>query len=157
MSWDLAAIGNYVELDETSEALLNSPQAPIVLLPRKQDTALAVCIAPGQSRLGLMLPYTPLHLLLLEPAPSYPGALVMTSGNLSEEPIIHDNQTARERLAGIADAFLLHDRPIEERIDDSVFTIFDGKPYPVRRHAATPPTPSGWQILSCRFWPSDHR
>ncbi len=142
MSWDLTAIGNNVELDETSEALLNSPQAPIVLLPRKQDTALAVGIAPGQSRLGFMLPYTPLHLLLLEPAPSYPVALVMTSGNLSEEPIIHDNQIARERLAGIADAFLLHDRPIEERIDDSVFTILTvSLSRPPR--AATPPTPSG--------------
>ncbi|QRN83663.1 carbamoyltransferase HypF [Chloroflexota bacterium] len=141
MAFDLVAIDNYVELDRTSEALLSSPQAPIVLLPPKKEAALAAGIAPAQSRLGFMLPYTPLHLLLLEPAPNYPLALVMTSGNLSEEPIIHDNQTARERLSGIADAFLLHDRPIEERIDDSVFTIFEEKPYPVRRARGYAPNP----------------
>lgn len=141
MAFDLPTIGQYVELDEASEKLLSSPQAPIVLLPKKPETSLAEGIAPGQTRLGFMLPYTPLHLLLLEPAPGYPQAFVMTSGNLSEEPIIHDNQIARERLAGIADAFLLHDRPIEERIDDSVFTIFQGQPYPVRRARGYAPNP----------------
>ena len=107
MAFDLNTIGQYVELDEASEKLLSSPQAPIVLLPKKSETSLAEGVAPGQTRLGFMLPYTPLHLLLLEPAPGYPSALVMTSGNLSEEPIIHNNQIALERLAGIADAFLL--------------------------------------------------
>ncbi len=141
MAFDLPTIGQYVELDEASEKLLSSPQAPIVLLPKKPETSLAEGVAPGQTRLGFMLPYTPLHLLLLEPAPGYPSALVMTSGNLSEEPIIHDNQIALERLAGIADAFLLHDRPIEERIDDSVFTIFQGQPYPVRRARGYAPNP----------------
>ena len=141
MAFDLAAIGTYVELDETAKSLLSSPQAPIVLLPRKPEAPLAEGIAPGQARLGFMLPYTPLHLLLLEPSTDYPRALVMTSGNLSEEPIIHENQVARERLAGIADAFLLHDRPIEERIDDSVFTLFQGAPYPVRRARGYAPNP----------------
>ena len=104
-----------------------------------------------------MLPYTPLHLLLLEPAPGYPSALVMTSGNLSEEPIIHENQAARERLSEIADAFLLHDRPIEERIDDSVFTIFQGQPYPVRRARGYAPNPIRLADPCRKSWPSDRR
>jgi len=141
MAFDLPTIGNYVQLNQVSESLLSSPQAPIVLMPRKPEADLAKEIAPGQSRLGFMLPYTPLHLLLLEPAPGYPQALVMTSGNLSEEPIIHENQVARERLAGIADGFLLHDRPVEERVDDSVFTLFQDAPYPIRRARGYAPNP----------------
>jgi len=80
-----------------------------------------------------MLPYTPLHLLLLEPEPGFPEVLVMTSGNLSEEPIAFENDEARERLSGLADGFLMHDRPIYMRIDDSVVTMLREKPYLVRR------------------------
>jgi len=141
MAFDLPTMEEYVELDEAAKLLLSGPQAPIVLLPKKPEAPIVASIAPTQTRLGFMLPYTPLHLLLLEPAPDYPKALVMTSGNLSEEPVIHENQVAREKLAGIADAFLMHDRPIEERIDDSVFTIFRGQPYPVRRARGYAPNP----------------
>ncbi len=141
MAFDLETVEKYVQVDQAASDLLQSPQAPIVLLPKIANTNLAENIAPGQSRLGFMLPYTPLHLLLLEPEEGYPQALVMTSGNLSEEPIIRDNQIAREHLNGIADAFLLHDRPIHMRIDDSVFAVFDGKPYPIRRARGYAPNP----------------
>jgi hydrogenase maturation protein HypF len=141
MSYTIEAITKYVQVDQSASTLLQSPQAPIVLMTKLSNTNLAENVAPGQSRLGFMLPYTPLHLLLLEPEEGYPDTLVMTSGNLSEEPIIHDNQTARERLAGIADAFLLHDRPIQTRIDDSVFATFEERPYPIRRARGYAPNP----------------
>jgi len=141
MAFDLDTVKKYVATSEASEKLLESPQAPIVLLPKKQDAGIAENVAPGQSKLGFMLPYTPLHLLLLEPADDFPPSLVMTSGNLSEEPIIRENQAARDRLKEIADGFLLHDRPIHMRIDDSVFTIINEKPYPIRRARGFAPNP----------------
>jgi hydrogenase maturation protein HypF len=88
-----------------------------------------------------MLPYTPLHLLLLEPQDGYPQVLVMTSGNLAEEPIIREDEQARNKLGGIADGFLLHNRPIHMRIDDSVYTFIDEKPYPIRRARGYAPNP----------------
>jgi hydrogenase maturation protein HypF len=141
MAFDLDAIRRYVQVDTAAEKLLRNPQVPIVLMPSKAGTDLAAGVAPGQTGLGFMLPYTPLHLLLLEPAEGYPDALVMTSGNLSEEPVIRENAVARERLAGIADAFLLHDRPIHMRIDDSVYTTVQERPYPVRRARGYAPNP----------------
>ena len=141
MAFDLPTIRSYVRVGEAAEALLRSPQAPIVLLPKVANTALAPNIAPGQSRLGVMLPYTPLHLLLLEPQPGYPEVFVMTSGNRSEEPILHTNKAAREKLADIADAFLMHDRPIDQRVDDSVVALFQDRAYPVRRARGYAPTP----------------
>ena len=141
MAFDLLTIKKFVQVDDAGAKLLTSPQAPIVLLPKRPIDSLAKNIAPGQSRTGFMLPYTPLHLLLLEPEPGYPEAFVMTSGNRSEEPILHTNTAAREKLADIADAFLLHDRPIEQRIDDSVFTLFDNQPYPIRRARGYAPNP----------------
>jgi len=141
MAFDLDTIRNFVITTAASEKLLESPQSPIVLMPKKDSSNIAEAVAPGQSRLGFMLPYTPLHLLLLEPSNNFPSALVMTSGNLSEEPIIKENQAARERLDGIADAYLLHDRPIHMRIDDSVFTIVMEKPYPIRRARGYAPNP----------------
>ncbi|RPJ36864.1 MAG: carbamoyltransferase HypF, partial [Chloroflexi bacterium] len=83
--------------------------------------------------LGFMLPYTPLHLLLTELAPGFPEVLVMTSGNLSEEPIAYQDDDARQRLGELTDAFLLHDRPIHMRVDDSVARVVNEKPYLVRR------------------------
>jgi len=141
MAFDLRTIKKYVLVSKAGENLLTSPQAPIVLLPKRNVPGLAETIAPGQTNLGLMLPYTPLHLLLMEPGQGFPDVLVMTSGNLSEEPILHKNDSAREKLGNIADAFLLHDRLIYRRIDDSVFAIIEEKPYPIRRARGYAPNP----------------
>jgi len=141
MAFDLLTIKSHVLVSEAAEKLLTSPQTPIVLLPKKPESDLPKEIAPGQSTLGFMLPYTPLHLLLLEPGQGHPQVLVMTSGNLSEEPILHKNETAREKLKNIADAFLMHDRPIHRRIDDSVYSIVNEKPYPIRRARGYAPNP----------------
>ena len=103
--------------------LLRSPARPIVIVRRNLDTTITDEVAPGQDSVGVMLPYTPLHHLLLEREPGYPDALVMTSGNLSDEPIVTTNESARERLANLADAFLLHDREIHTRCDDSVLRV----------------------------------
>ena len=105
------------ELDDAERALLESRERPIVLLRRRPDAAVAPSVAPGNPWLGVMLPYTPLHHLLLA---GYGAALVMTSGNRSDEPIAFDDDDARERLRGIADAFLGHDRPIHRRCEDSI-------------------------------------
>jgi hydrogenase maturation protein HypF len=141
MAFNLETIREYLHLTPAAESLLTSPQAPIVLMPGKPGTDIAKSVAPGNKMLGFMLPYTPLHQLLLEPAPGFPSALVMTSGNLAEEPVIHQNQVARNKLAGIVDAFLMHDRPIHRRIDDSVFTVVDEQPYPIRRARGFAPNP----------------
>jgi hydrogenase maturation protein HypF len=120
---DLATVERHCHVSEDEAALLQSRARPIVILQRRVGSPLAAGLAPGQDNLGVMLPYTPLHYLLLEPGPGFPEALVMTSGNLSEEPIAYTNDGARERLAGLADAFLLHDRPIHTRCDDSVLRV----------------------------------
>jgi hydrogenase maturation protein HypF len=108
------------ELSAQAEAILTSPQAPIVLLDARPNNGIADNVAPNNQTLGVMLPYTPLHHLLLCDAGR---PLVMTSGNLSEEPIAKDNDEALRRLAPIADAFLLHNRDIYARYDDSVVAV----------------------------------
>ncbi len=141
MAFDLTTIQQFVHISKTAELLLTSPQAPIVLMPIKGHPGFSDAIAPGLTQLGFMLPYTPLHLLLMQPQENYPQVLVMTSGNLSEAPILHENQSAREKLSHIADAFLMHDRPIHRRIDDSVYMVQDQRPYPVRRARGYAPNP----------------
>jgi len=114
MAFDLPTIEKYVTLTPAARRLISAPQAPIILAEMtKAGKVLAQIVAPDQTRLGFMLPYTPLHLLLLEPAPGFPEVLVMTSGNLSEEPIAYENAEARE-APGQAwqTGFLMHDRPI---------------------------------------------
>ena len=138
MVFDLASAEKYGEVSSADRALLLSPAHPIVLLDRRLDTPDA---APGQTTLGIMLAYTPLHLLLLEPAQGYPDILVMTSGNLSEEPIAYQDGDAQERLAGLADGFLLHNRPIHMRVDDSVIRTIEEKPYFLRRARGYSPDP----------------
>jgi hydrogenase maturation protein HypF len=113
-------------LDDVETELLRSHRRPVVLVRRRPGALLAAAIAPDNPWIGVMLPYTPLHHLLLA---DFGAALVMTSGNRSDEPIAVDDREARERLAGIADAFLGHDRPIHRRCEDSVVRAA----FPIRR------------------------
>jgi hydrogenase maturation protein HypF len=131
---DLATAQALVELTPDDVARLVSPAAPIVLASRRADAPVAAAVAPGQPRLGVLLPYTPLHLLLLRQGPA---AVVLTSGNPSGEPLCHEPAEAERRLAGIADAFLLHDRPIAHPLDDSVWLGAT----PVRRARGHVPDP----------------
>ncbi|MFB3825677.1 MAG: carbamoyltransferase HypF [Bryobacteraceae bacterium] len=116
MMRDLATTERYCRVDEEERALLISPEAPIVLLRTRDPAAFPPELAPGLRELGVMLPYTPLHHLLFEGL----ECLVMTSGNISEEPIVISNEEARVKLAGMAEVFLAHDREIFMRVDDSV-------------------------------------
>jgi hydrogenase maturation protein HypF len=141
MAFDHAGVENHCFCDSRQADLLNSRQAPIVLLERRADTPVSPQVAPGQNSIGVMLAYTPLHLLLLEPAPDFPDLLVMTSGNLSEEPIAYQDDDAISRLAPLCDAFLLHDRPIHIRVDDSVAAVVNEKRYFVRRSRGEAPDP----------------
>jgi len=136
---DLDAAKRTVNLDSASEALLESPRAPIILAPRLDVCSVASEVAPGLDDLGVMLPTTPLHLELLRD-PQMPP-LVMTSGNLSEEPLRRGNREAVEGLAGIADRFLLHDRDVVRRLDDSVVRTSPRGPTLVRRARGWVPEP----------------
>ncbi|MBC7247183.1 MAG: carbamoyltransferase HypF [Actinobacteria bacterium] len=138
MAASLQEAERYCEVSEEERALLASPRAPIVLLRERDGSPLSRLVAPGLDRQGIFLPYTPLHHLLLEEA-GIP--LVMTSGNVSEEPIAKDNDEARSRLAGIADLFLVHDRDILVRYDDSVTSVLLGREYPLRRARGYAPYP----------------
>jgi hydrogenase maturation protein HypF len=120
------------------ERLLGSRERPIVLLERRAGAPLAAAVAPGLTSLGVMTAYTPLHQLLLE---HVGRPLVMTSGNRSEEPIATGNDEALERLQDIADAFLLHDREIVARYDDSVLRVVGGAPLLLRRARGYAPLP----------------
>ena len=128
---DLAAARVLCDLMPEEEKLLTTPARPIVLVHHRDPTPIAPSVAPGLPWLGLFLPYAPLHHLLF--ADGRLHALIMTSANLSEEPIAIDNDEARARLANIADAFLLHDREILQRCDDSVTAIVDNAPQLIRR------------------------
>ncbi|MCE5336563.1 MAG: carbamoyltransferase HypF, partial [Desulfobacteraceae bacterium] len=139
---DIAEIGKYCLLDGAEEELLRSPARPIVLLSRREDPsgpAMAPSVAPKNRYLGAFLPYTPLHFLLFHDAPY--RALVMTSGNMSDEPIVMENGEARARLKTIADFFLFHDRDIHMRCDDSVTRVLAGAPRPMRRARGFVPVP----------------
>ncbi len=117
MAPSLEAARALVEIGEAEEELLTGRERPIVIAPRRSDAPVARAVAPRSADLGVMLPYSPLHLLL---AADTDTTLVLTSGNVSDEPIAYLDEDALERLAGIADLFVLHDRPIETRTDDSV-------------------------------------
>lgn len=125
-------------VDPAEETLLESPESPIVLLQRQPFAGIAAEVAPDNPRLGLMLPYTPLHHLLLGEL-GFP--VVATSGNLSDEPICIDNGEALDRLGGIADMLLVHDRPIQRHVDDSVVSVVAGKAQPIRRARGMAPMP----------------
>ena len=135
---DLEQAGDLCLIGPEEQRLLASPRAPIVLLPEAEGTPLSPLVATGLVHQGIFLPYTPLHHLLLRAA-GIP--LVMTSGNLSGEPIAIRNGEALERLGRVADFFLLHDRDILVRYDDSVSRVFRGVEYPVRRARGYAPYP----------------
>jgi len=137
---DTASARRYCHISAEEESLLASASRPIVLLMRTNnpDAVLAPSVSGDLPEIGVMLPYTPLHHLLIS---ALPGPLVMTSGNLSEEPIAIDNKEALERLSRIADAFLLHDRDIHSRYDDSVFRVVSEVVEPLRRARGYAPHP----------------
>jgi hydrogenase maturation protein HypF len=146
MVLDPAAARVLCEVSPEEESLLRSPRRPIVLLRRRPGISVAEEVAPRNPSLGIMLPYTPLHHLLVRELGGTP--LVMTSGNRSDEPIAFDDQDARERLSRIADAFLVHDRPIHLRCDDSVTRVVAGIELPIRRSRGDAPRPISLPI-SC--------
>ena len=149
---DLAAAERIGVLDEAARRLLTSTERPIVLVPRREGAPISDEVAPGNPLIGVMLPYTPLHHLLLADAGM---PLVMTSGNLSEEPIVYRNDEAVERLGDIADLLLVHDREIMTRCDDSVMRIIGGAPMVLRRSRGFVPravslrTPVKVPVLGC--------
>jgi hydrogenase maturation protein HypF len=138
MSPDLEQIASYVLLGDRERDLLAQPQRAIVLARKRPESSIAPEVAPRNQYLGVMLPYTPLHYLLL--AHGF-LALVMTSGNLSEEPIAIDNDEGLHRLSGIADYFLFHDRDILLRSDDSVVRVTEGRVRQIRRSRGFVPVP----------------
>ncbi len=125
----LAGLAPLVVADDLEQRLLAGVERPIVLLRKKPESALSPQVAPNNRYFGVMLPYTPLHYLLME----HFGALVMTSGNLSDEPIAFEDKEARNRLSGIADFHLGHDRDIHTRTDDSIARVMAGKALLLRR------------------------
>ncbi len=135
---DLAAARELCEVDDAAVRVLSSARRPIVLLPRRPGTIVAEAVAPGNRQLGVMLPYTPLHHLLLG---AMAGPVVLTSGNVSDEPIAYQDDNAFARLGGIADAFLTHNRAIHIRTDDSVARTFRGREMVLRRSRGYVPEP----------------
>jgi hydrogenase maturation protein HypF len=158
MMLDMKMVEQHCFVGDDERKMLESVARPIVLLRRRPESSIAPDVAPRQDWIGVMLPYTPLHYLLFADAldaPSILPPLVMTSGNLSEEPIATDNDEARARLASLADALLLHDRDIHIRSDDSVVRVVNDASdehatalYPLRRSRGYAPYPVKlpWQV-----------
>lgn len=139
MAADIAQIKRYCRVSELEQQQLESPAAPIVVLQRlTEDSDLSDQLAPGQQSLGFMLPYSPLHHLLMQQLAS---PIVLTSGNASHEPQCIDNDQALEKLGDIADYFVMHNRAIVNRIDDSVLRIIDGQTQYYRRARGFAPAP----------------
>jgi len=138
MANSLTIVEQHCFVSEAERRLLLSEQRPIVLLERRPDSTISRAVAPGVNNLGFMLPYSPLHYLLLN---NLEQPLVMTSGNISAEPISYDNDEATRRLNKIADYFLVHDRRIHMRTDDSVARIHEGREMTLRRSRGHAPEP----------------
>lgn len=141
---DAATADIFCEISESERKLLNGASKPIVLLKARETPKLPRNIAPDSSSLGVMLPYTPMHSLLfrtLQAAGLQDAVLVMTSGNVSEEPIVTDEAEAHQKLAAIADIFVDHNRPIHTRVDDSLARVVDDKPMLLRRARGYAPMP----------------
>ncbi|PID72401.1 MAG: carbamoyltransferase HypF [Desulfobulbus propionicus] len=152
MARDIETAKKYCHISAQEAQLLCSPQHPIVLLTKKDPSDLAANLAANLGVLGVMLPYTPLHALLLE-QPECPDVLVMTSGNTAGEPICTNNEDALKRLSHLADLFLLHNRDIVTRVDDSVTRVMDGATRLLRRGRGYSPVPIPLEptkdILAC--------
>lgn len=136
---DLESAHQIALISESEERLLTGRERPIVLLEKKKKGsgfAISEAVTPGNDSIGLFLPYSPLHYLVVQETP-----LVMTSGNMSDEPIVKENEEARDQLGRLADGFLLHNREIHVVCDDSVIRIFDQQEYPVRRSRGYAPMP----------------
>ncbi len=152
MANSVEIVGEYCFVSEEEKNLLTSERRPIVLLEKKTGAAVPEVVAPRMKTLGFMLPYAPLHHLLLE---DLGRPLVFTSGNISDEPICYEDEDARKRLSGITDYFLLHDRRIHMRADDSVTRAFEGREMLLRRSRGYAPAPVRTsskferQILAC--------
>ncbi|MBN2590374.1 MAG: carbamoyltransferase HypF [Sedimentisphaerales bacterium] len=138
MTDSIDKIKQYAIVDDTAEKILQSPQSPIVLLPKNKANLIAQDAAEGTSTFGFMLCYTPLHFLLFAHGID---VLVMTSGNISDEPLICKKEYALEKLSDVADAFLMHDREIYRQVDDSVVHIIEDEPVLIRRSRGYVPTP----------------
>ncbi|GAI86807.1 unnamed protein product, partial [marine sediment metagenome] len=138
MSPDLEKINQYCEVKKKEEEWLINQSRPVVLLKKKKNNLISPLVEPNNNCLGVMLPYTPLHHLLLKDNFT---ALIMTSGNIADQPIIGDNQEALEKLDGIADFFLLYNRDIFNRCDDSVLKIINGDNVFFRRSRGYVPHP----------------
>ncbi len=160
MSPNIKIIRSFCEVSADEKRLLEDMRRPIVLLKKRADSLLPSVLAPNNRYLGFMLPCAPLHYLLFNHASANPGtpphfnALVATSGNLSEEPIVIDNDEALERLDGLADAYLIHNRDIFMRVDDSVVRVSNGKTLFIRRSRGYVPQPimmvdEGPDVLGC--------
>jgi hydrogenase maturation protein HypF len=144
MARDTAAVETFCDVTPEERDSLVSPKRPIVILQRRSDTDLPADIAPGNNSIGVMLPYTPLHYLLFSDSPDESSqfrALVMTSGNISEEPIVTSNEEAWERLREVADWFVFHNRDIYMRADDSVVRVFENRERALRRSRGYVPHP----------------
>jgi hydrogenase maturation protein HypF len=137
MAGSIAVVKEQCQLSTVEEQLLTSAARPIVLLTKSADYSLADSIAPGNPCVGMMLPYAPAHFLLLEPTDIW----VMTSGNLSDEPVAYQDDDAVSRLSSIADYILIHNRDIYCRVDDSVVRVVFNKPYFLRRSRGYVPQP----------------
>jgi hydrogenase maturation protein HypF len=142
---DLGVARRYAGIDDAEAGVLSSAARPIVLLRRHAGAPVAEAVAPGSPLLGLMLPYSPIHRLLLATVPGaagpVPDALVLTSANHSDEPLCFTDEDAALRLPGLCDAILDHDRPIAVPCDDSVVRIIDGQELPIRRSRGYAPLP----------------
>ncbi|RQW05471.1 carbamoyltransferase HypF [candidate division KSB1 bacterium] len=135
---DRSSVEKYCHLSPAEAALLNSPESPILLLQRVRKGEVAESVAPNNPLLGVMLPYTPLHHILLS---MLPGPIVATSGNLADETICIDNREALARLGAIADYFLVHNRPIAHHVDDSIVRMMADRPVVLRRARGYAPLP----------------
>lgn len=147
---NVETVRQIAHIDDAELALLTGRERPIVLLRKRDGSPLSALVAPGNGYIGIMLPYSPLHYLLLNPSEaSYPfptphapcPILVMTSGNYADEPIVKENEEALEHLSELADAFLLHNRAIHVHCDDSVIRVVDGHELPIRRSRGYAPFP----------------